>query len=521
MTLSVKRVVNVTIVTSPMAAQRRGFGTLCILGDSETLGSEYYRSYTGIEQVTEDFGADAPETLCATAYYSQSPKPTSLMIARWNNKPSAGYLQGGTIGKDISALTAVSDGSFKVTFDGSDEVSVTSLDFTSAESLQDIADIITAALGENGKASVKQKAIVITSASVGTISQVSVASAADSGTDVSALLKLTEATGAKATAGKQITETVNEAVSRILADFGRAFYGLTLATKTEVSDNDYLEIAQSIEAASASHIFGITLTDPDLPDTSYLDTAEPALLGSAVVGEAKASGSDADLASKIKQGKYERTFMAYATYVEGDSAYRLNPYLAASIMGRAFTVNFTGSNTTITLKFKQAPSIQPTDLTETQATNLEQRNINVYAIYENDTYIIEQGVMASGTFIDERHGLDWLQNAIETEIYNALYQSQTKIGQSDDGMDLLVAANEKALIQAKNNNLIGPGVWNGDSFGDLKTGDTLPNGYYIYRQSVNEQSQSDREARKGTLIQDAIKLVGAVHSQDVQVNVNR
>lgn len=511
MTLSVKRVVNVTIVTSPMAAQRRGFGTLCILGDSDALGSdEHFRSYTGIEQVTEDFGADAPETLCATAYYSQSPKPTSLMIARWNNQPSAGYLQGGTIGKDISALTAVSDGSFKVTFDGSDEVSATSLDFTSAESLQDIADIITAALGENGKASVKQKAIVITSASVGTISQVSVASAADSGTDVSALLKLTEVTGAKATAGKQITETVNEAVSRILTDFGRSFYGLTLAVKAEVSDNDYLEIAQSIEAASASHIFGITLTDPDLPDTSYLDE------GNDDIGD-----SDADLASKLKSGKHERTFMAYATYVEGDSAYRLNPYLAASIMGRAFTVDFTGSNTTITLKFKQAPSIQPTDLTETQATNLEQRNINVYAIYENDTYIIEQGVMASGTFIDERHGLDWLQNAIETEIYNALYQSQTKIGQIDDDMNLLVAADEKALIQAKNNKLIGPGVWNSDGFGDLKAGDTLPNGYYIYNQSVNEQSQSDREARKGTLIQNAIKLVGAVHSQDVQVNVNR
>lgn len=79
-----------------------------------------------------------------------------------------------------------------------------------------------------------------------------------------------------------------------------------------------------------------------------------------------------------------------------------------------FTVNFNGSKTTLTLKFKQAPSLQPSDLDTSEVTNLEARNINVYATYKNGTYIIEPGVMASGMHCDERHGLDWLQNALQT-----------------------------------------------------------------------------------------------------------
>ena len=71
------------------------------------------------------------------------------------------------------------------------------------------------------------------------------------------------------------------------------------------------------------------------------------------------------------------------------------------------------------------------------------------------------------------------------------------------------------------NGLVAPGVWNGSAIGSLQTGDTLSTGYYVYIQPMDEQAQSDREARKAPPIQIAVKLRGAIHFVDVAITVNR
>ena len=65
------------------------------------------------------------------------------------------------------------------------------------------------------------------------------------------------------------------------------------------------------------------------------------------------------------------------------------------------------------------------------------------------------------------------------------------------------------------------GRWNGDSFGSLQKGDTLTSGYYVYIQPLEEQAQSDREARKAPPIKVAIKLRGAIHFIDATLTINR
>ncbi|EOV4147137.1 DUF3383 family protein, partial [Yersinia enterocolitica] len=74
------------------------------------------------------------------------------------------------------------------------------------------------------------------------------------------------------------------------------------------------------------------------------------------------------------------------TLVQYSSA---SPYAAASIFGRAFTVNFNGNNTTITLKFKQQPGITAESLEQSQANALKAKNCNVFVNYDNDTAIIQ------------------------------------------------------------------------------------------------------------------------------------
>ena len=142
-------------------------------------------------------------------------------------------------------------------------------------------------------------------------------------------------------------------------------------------------------------------------------------------------------------------------------------------------------------------------------------------MYDNETAIFQEGVMSGPAYFDEIHGLDWLQNAIQSETWNLLYQSKTKIPQTDAGANQIITCIEAVLGEAVNNGLVAPGTWNADGFGLLERGDYLDKGYYVYTTPVAEQAQSEREQRKCPPIQIAAKLAGAIHFVDVQIDVNR
>lgn len=283
-------------------------------------------------------------------------------------------------------------------------------------------------------------------------------------------------------------ETLLQAVNACLQYTN--WYGLAIADSADLVEADVISVAAAIEASSLSRILAVTTADVNVLVASNTD----------------------NIGYKLKAAGYARTFWQYSSS---------SKYAAISAFGRAFTVNFTGSNTTITLKFKTEPGITYETLTTAQAAAIDAINGNVYVYYANDTAIIQQGVMANGDFFDERHGLDWLQNYVQTNLYNLLYTSTTKIPQTDAGVTRLMANVEASLDQAVNNGLIAPGVWNGGPIGQIESGDTLTKGYYVYADAVANQAQSDREARKSPVIQAAIKLAGAIHYGDVQINVVR
>lgn len=283
-------------------------------------------------------------------------------------------------------------------------------------------------------------------------------------------------------------ETLLQAVNACLQYTN--WYGLAIAASADLVEADVISVAAAIEASSLSRILAVTTADVNV----------------------LVAGNTDNIGYKLKAAGYARTFWQYSSS---------SKYAAISAFGRAFTVNFTGSNTTITLKFKTEPGITYETLTTAQAAAIDAINGNVYVYYANDTAIIQQGVMANGDFFDERHGLDWLQNYVQTNLYNLLYTSATKIPQTDAGVTRLMTNVEASLDQAVNNGLIAPGVWNGGPIGQIESGDTLTKGYYVYADAVANQAQSDREARKSPVIQAAIKLAGAIHYGDVQINVVR
>lgn len=480
-TLPVSRVVNAAVEMSPTAAALRNFGSCLILGDSDIIDTdERIRLYSSISDIATDFGISSREYLAAQAFFSQSPQPTQVYIGRWAKSATAGRLRGRTLSsaeQDISLFTAITTGTLSLTIDGASK-SMASIDLSAETNLNGVASQISSALGVSGSCAWTGERFVITSATTGTSSTVAT-------TDTGTLSSLMGFAGSATSVAGVAAESLASAITALL-DYN-TWYMVCVAP--DASDDSIVEAAGLIEAASPSRMIGFTTQN-----STEIDSTASSTLG-----------------SRLKGLGYNRTILVYSS----DS-----PVAAASVFGRMATINFEGSNTTLTLKFKQLPGVTAENLRSSQAEALKSHNVNAFCAYQNDTSILQEGITSGGWFIDETHGLDWLQNRVETDLWNLLYTSK-KVGQDESGATAIVSCVNKSLEQGVTNGLIAPGVWNGDAFGALESGDTLSTGYYVYIQPFDEQSQSDREARKAPPIQIAVKLKGAVHFINVTITVNR
>ncbi|WP_371355591.1 DUF3383 domain-containing protein [Pseudomonas chlororaphis] len=491
-TLAISDVVNVQIVMSPKAAAVRDFGALLVLGSSPVIDvSEGLRQYSSTDGIVSDFGTSAPEYLAGNLFFSQSPQPAIMYVGRWAKTATSAILKGAVLSaaqQDISNFTAVTTGGMKITIDGTLKT-LSAIDLSSVTNLNGVASAITTKLASSGTCvwNATQSRFEVTSATTGATSTITYAEAPASGVDVSVLMGL-QTGQASAPVNGVVAEPLVDAVAR-LAGMSNDWYGLLVADSA-LAEADVLATAAFIEGAGQSRIFGYTTQNSLALDPT----------------------STTDIASKLKAANYKRTFTQFSS---------ATPYAAASMFGRAFTVNFQGNNTTITLKFKQEPGITAESLTEGQAAALKAKNCNVFVNYNNDTAIIQEGVMCNGYFFDEVHGLDWLQNDVQTAIYNLLYTSTTKVPQTDPGINRIVSTIDSRMDQGVTNGLMAPGQWNGPAFGAITTGQYLTKGYYTYAPPIATQAQADREARKAPVIQVAVKLAGAVHFSDVIINVNR
>lgn len=487
--LNIGRLVRATVNLAPLAAARRGFGTLLIVGDSNVInGADRLRTYADLESVAEDFGTSAPEYLAASLYFGQSPRPNQLMIGRWLRTATAGLIQGGILTTAEQAManwTSITNGSFKIDIDGVTKT-LSALNFSAQTNLNGVASVINAAL-TGGTIAWDGSRFTVTSSTTGATSTVGYASATGSGTDISAQLKLTSTTALVPVPGFA-AETPVECVTE-LANMSGMWYGLTFAASTMPTDDQAVDVAAFIEGASISRIFGFTETDTRVLDAAWTT----------------------DMASRLKALNYKRSFVTFSA----------NKYAVASMFGRAFSVNFSANRSTITLMYKQEPGVVAELLTETQAQTLKAKRCNVFVKYMNDTAIIQYGVMSGQAYFDEVHGLDWFVDALQTALYNLLYQSKTKIPQTDSGQNQLVNTASNVCAEAINNGLVAPGQWNADGFGQLERGQFLTEGFYIYTQPMALQDQSIREQRIAPPIQIALKLAGAIQEIDAIVDVNR
>lgn len=486
MTIPVSTVVDVSIAIGATFPARKGFGVLnLVTAEAGVIGiSERIRSYNNLDGVTADWDANSEVVKAATAYFSQQPKPTELRVSTRYPTAQSAELRGGSVA-DVSALLLIDDASFAISIDG-DAQDIVALDFTVPTTGVGIASTIEAGLqaiatgGYTAATCVyEQNRFFIRSGTTGVTSTVSFLTAVSptTGTDVSSLLQMKQGEGTKTDgiAAETITASLT-AIQNVSSDW----YGLVF-TK-EVRDGVIINGEDAVEAAAdfceaRVKVFGNTSNDLDVLDSVTTN----------------------DIASVLAAKNLRRTMTTYSSFPD--------QYPSCSILGRAFTVNFNQPDSTITLKFKQMPGVTVETLKQSEKSTLDSKKANAL-ILVGASDMFSESFMASGVFFDEVHGVDWLTDAIQTNVFGYLLTRTTKVPYTDKGVAALEQQVTKALDEAVRNGLIAPGT--------TIDGEFLPSGYEITTIPVADINQSDKEARHYPGLSFIVLGAGAIHS--VQIN---
>jgi len=489
MTIPKSSIVAVSIALGATFPARAGFGTLNVVtAETGVIGfAERIRSYSDAEGVAADWPGSSEVVKLANAYFSQQPKPTSFMVSVRAANAVAAELRGGSV-TDVADFTGISDGAFVISIDG-DQQTISGLDFTLDTTLDDVADAIEVGLQAIGSGGYSAATVAhdgsrffINSGTTGATSTVSFLTTPGAGTDISSLLQMRQGESTKSDGLDP--ETITDALNAI-EQKNNAWYGL-IFTK-EIREDVEINGEAAVTAAASwiqarTKVFFNTTNDLDVLDSVTTN----------------------DIASILDTGNFNRTMTTFSSYPD--------EYPSASIAGRAFTVNFSQPNSTLTLKFKSLPGISVEDISTNDKAVLDSKRANVF-FQVADTAIYGESYMAGDYFFDEIHGVDWLTDAIQTEVYGYLVSRTTKVPYTDKGVAALQQQVTRVLDTAVLNGLIAPG--------ETIDGTFLGTGYQVTTIPVADTSASEKQNRQYNGLSFVALGAGAIHGVQIQGTFER
>lgn len=379
----------------------------------------------------------------------------------------------------IAAFKLVNNGSLTIT-ENSNVISLTGLDFTKCSTLADIATVLQNATSAI-KVSVDSGKIVFSSKKLGASSSI-VLSSGEGGTDISSSTYLNVANG-KTNAGADATgETLAQALARTYDSV--AYTGVMCAKYMADS-----EISDAITFVNANDLILVNV---------WYSVSD-------ILGACKTiqQASDSKCRCLVYTNGYEEAKLMMAAYV-----------------GRAFSVNFEGSDVSQTMNLKTLNNVSPDlNMTQTDYNNAEDAGVDLYISYEGTPAVLSAGANEYFDVVYENMALKFYA---QMGMFNALKAVGTKVPQTESGVSILKNALGNVFRQFVRNGIIAPGKWNSaQTFGDPETfkANIANQGWYVYSIPIAQQSQAQREARVAPYIQGAAKRSGAIHSADVLIIV--
>lgn len=502
MSLSISNVVNVQLNTVPKSASRKDFGIVALF--TPETGKAFADSktryvYVDSQRDVEDlFGTGSETAKAALPFFAQRPRAKQLIICRWQKArttidATANALRGAVVSHPLDEFKAITNGAFSLNV-GTAKHQITGLDFSQCADFNVVA----------GKISEKLTALSLPiTATYDETAQRFLLTANRSGENSETLIFYAFSDEAEVRYIGSMLKWENGQASRVTerdsVRLNAESVGEALFNAAEVNNSWY------------GFLFAAQLTDDQIETCANYAMANEKLFGVNVIKSEQLEFASGNIFKKLYDAGCDRILPMYD---------KDDMYACSSAMARLLSMNFAANNSTITLKFKTQPTVTADDITLTELNKAKKLGINVYT-YFDEVAMIAEGTVLGGKFADEIVILDWFKDAVQKEVFARLYKSPTKLPLTDKGQAVLIAAVEKACQEGIHNGAFAPGVWNGDSFGTLNQGDHLEQGYYVYAAPMDTLSDSDREQRKATPIQVAVKLAGAIHSSDVMINFNR
>lgn len=490
--LSLANVINISVATPQQGLTAFNTANLAIFSretvNLPTFGTAGYKIYLSPAQVGTDFGTSSNTYAMANAIFGQQP----------NILANQGYLvvipflataqtaqQTVTIPLSTNGLPGVT-GSFDFTWGGH---STAGINVATALTAGAIQTIIQAATGMT-----TFTVSNVTLSSAGTLNGFTVTFVGQSG-----------------------AVTLATITSDTVVDSGSTAITPTIATTVIGSAAETLDQA-ILRTLNLVQYFGIMAAELTTQSVMLLAAAvvqtlnKIALFGSYTAADV-APGGMLDL---LRSGGFTQSRGLFYDDVLADML-----TFVAAYAGLGFSTNFSGSNTTQTMDLKSLSGIQPDpNITQTLYNECIAAGVDVYASIQGVPKVLSQG---ANDFFDNQFNLQSFVGALQVATFNALATTNTKVPQTEGGMNILKNAIRQVCQQYVTNQFLAPGAWNSStSFGPgtLLVQNVAQYGYYIYSQPVSQQLQSVRITRAAPLIQMAIKYAGAIQTVSVVVNVN-
>jgi hypothetical protein len=411
---------------------------------------------------------------------------TSLVQGTATNVEHPAELTSGEIA--LADLYNVTDGAMTLVMNGA-TVNLYGLNFAtygSSLTLNEVVQILTAAIGSNGLVEVSGQSIVISTNQKGEGVTIGYASSASSITDLSAILALTQSTAASRIDGYTPGGLVSEValIQTAARCAGRSVFAWTLDRQYR-DTQDQKDFADWAEAQDQAYFSACTNS------VQAYNTADTTNIG----------------------------FYAHNKgYIKTSVMYHNNPqvYPDVSYAALALSVNYALENSTLTMKFKQLTGIETVPLTETQLSSLKARRINTYVSMGNSSSVVREGVQSADSWFTDSHvNLSNYKEELQVEVFNVFMRNK-KVKYTSAGQDLLVSAAAKI-----NSRYIRNGTFadREEETTDNETGYTTLPACTITPAPIYSATTSERANRVAPPIAIVAYEAGAFHSVAIDVTV--
>lgn len=388
----------------------------------------------------------------------------------------------------LADLYNVTDGAMTLVMNGA-TVNLYGLNFAtygSSLTINEVVQILTAAIGSNGLVEVSGQSIVISTNQKGEGVTIGYASFASSITDLSSILALTQSTAASRIDGYTPGGLVSEValIQTAARCAGRSVFAWTLDRKYR-DTQDQKDFADWAEAQDQAYFSACTNS------VQAYNTADTTNIG----------------------------FYAHNKgYIKTSVMYHNNPqvYPDVSYAALALSVNYALENSTLTMKFKQLTGIETVPLTETQLSSLKARRINTYVSMGNSSSVVREGVQSADSWFTDSHvNLSNYKEELQVEVFNVFMRNK-KVKYTSAGQDLLVSAAAKI-----NNRYIRNGTFadREEETTDNETGYTTLPACTITPAPIYSATTSERANRVAPPITIVAYEAGAFHSVAIDVTV--